>query len=464
MGLLTYVTMFGIMKQCNSIIVRGLLVSVMDLLTEQSFILYRIAMDSSFWSHVIPTVDISDLRKDWVHILSLLTDMKSLGYTPGNEELIEILRRLAFASRHNHGRACELALAVWAEFVREIRIRPSLGAYHHLMRVFCFNAKSFRRHPTDVLDKVMREVGVKGARWAEEGVKSLHDLRFFVDTMDLAAAVNRVDIAYALEELLLQGDNRLFQNHFVYNQIYYEKFFNLVLKNESLDKAMDLLALITPHSFSPQMALYSELLNAVEKESAFHHLPKIWIDLQTSNFCGLFKEKRLQHIQRFLQLVVTSQSQQISNEDDDDFAVKIAKEAFEMSVDDPRSRRHPLKERLALPAIMADCLKISLIKAEVDLADSIVDFCRSNAEDISGQLSDESLVDYMKIKVEKSERSKALNCVLYAANVSSSSASDLAYKFIESFNLKDGEAAFLNQMFSHDPNWKNIDVESEAQQ
>ena len=70
----------------------------------------------------------------------------------------------------------------------------------------------------------------------------------------------------------------------------------------------------------------------------------------------------------------------------------------------------------------------------------------------------------MYIIMEKSEQRMVLNCVLYAANVRSYSALDLAYKFIESFDLKDGEAAFLNQMFSHDPNWKNIDVESAAQQ
>ena len=211
----------------------------------------RISKDSFFWSHVICTVKMSDPNKDWDNMLSVLKDMKNFGFTPGNEELIEILRRLALSSKSHHGRSCELALSVWTEFVREMKVEPSLGAYHHLMKVFCWNSKWFKKQPTDILDKVMNEVCVKGSKWAEEGVKSLHDLRFFMDTMDLAASLNRVDIAYALQELYLKGDNRMFQNNFIHNQIYYEKFINLVLKSEPFDKTMDLLALITPHSFSP---------------------------------------------------------------------------------------------------------------------------------------------------------------------------------------------------------------------
>ena len=176
------------------------------------------------------------------------------------------------------------------------------------------------------------------------------------------------------------------------------------------------------------------------------------------------KKKRLIHIKKFIEIALISQSQQISNENEDDFALNIAKEAFELSVDDPKSRRHPISERFALPDILTNCLKIALIKDNDDLADQIVDFCRENSEEVSGQLNDECLLDYLKVKVENGEREKSLKCVLYAANGNAICASDLANLFIGSFDVQEKEAAFLNQMFSHDPNWKNIVIDSEVEQ
>ena len=62
---------------------------------------------------------------------------------------------------------------------------------------------------------------------------------------------------------------------------------------------MEFYSTLVPHLFSPNSDVYRNLLKEIGAQSGHKHLPKIWTDLQSSNFCGSGADNRMGLSERF---------------------------------------------------------------------------------------------------------------------------------------------------------------------
>ena len=62
---------------------------------------------------------------------------------------------------------------------------------------------------------------------------------------------------------------------------------------------MELYSTMVPHVFSPRIEIYRGLLKEIDSQNSHKHLPRIWTDLQSSNFCGTGTANRMGLCERF---------------------------------------------------------------------------------------------------------------------------------------------------------------------
>ena len=58
------------------------------------------------------------------------------------------------------------------------------------------------------------------------------------------------------------------------------------MMNDSLEVAMELYSTLVPNTFSPNLDFYRTTLEQIKLQVGFKHMPRLWTDLQTSQFCG----------------------------------------------------------------------------------------------------------------------------------------------------------------------------------
>ena len=72
-----------------------------------------------------------------------------------------------------------------------------------------------------------------------------------------------------------------------------------MLRHESIDVAVELYGTLVPHMWSPTIDFYKYFVKEVDVQSGHKHLPKIWTDVQSMNFCGVSVEGRMQFFERY---------------------------------------------------------------------------------------------------------------------------------------------------------------------
>ena len=87
-----------------------------------------------------------------------------------------------------------------------------------------------------------------------------------------------------------------------------------VLLNEPIEVAMDLYTSLVPHTWSPVLKFYEELVKEVQIQGAHQHLPKIWTDLQSSDFCNVNVDARMGFSKTFASAMTSAEL--IINSDD----------------------------------------------------------------------------------------------------------------------------------------------------
>ena len=73
----------------------------------------------------------------------------------------------------------------------------------------------------------------------------------------------------------------------------------MVVRNESIDIAVELYNTLVPHIWSPSIDFYKYLIKEIDVQGAQKHLPKIWTDLQSMSFCSVSSEGRMEFYERF---------------------------------------------------------------------------------------------------------------------------------------------------------------------
>jgi hypothetical protein len=86
-----------------------------------------------------------------------------------------------------------------------------------------------------------------------------------------------------------------------YNDLnmYYRHFVNIALRREPVDVTMDLISNLVPHIWTPTHRFYQDLMKEIMFQSKYQYLPKVWMDLQVSEFCSIKTEGKFEFMTFF---------------------------------------------------------------------------------------------------------------------------------------------------------------------
>jgi hypothetical protein len=86
-----------------------------------------------------------------------------------------------------------------------------------------------------------------------------------------------------------------------YNDLnsYYRLFLGTVLRREPIDVTMEFMANLVPHIWTPATKFYVNVLQEIQTQSGYQHLPKIWMDMQASEFCSVNIEGKFEFMKHF---------------------------------------------------------------------------------------------------------------------------------------------------------------------
>lgn len=398
-----------------------------------------------------------DFFADWEKPKQILMEMAAEGIKPDGITLIYLLNhiRLSSAGDNSYSNGCKVALSVLTEF-KSIGILPSLAAYKELLDIFVTQNKKgliFKQ----ILDELEERLA-KGSGSLLDFVIHPSDFEFFQRFMDkLMMRHSNLKLAYRLHGLLTKNDEHLvlLGDYDCYNQ-YYRSFMGIIQRREPLDVLMEYVSILVPHIWSPPHRFYLNILKEIKLQSGFHHLPRVWTDLQVGEFSSVKREVRFEIMKDVSEVLNEANvtSEDFSNLRDS--FVKIASEIFNELKSTANFRQYPLSSNMSAVPICNNILAFALIMGDTVLAKEIVKFCKEEVTRLVGNINGETMSKFLDKMIETDEQKSAFECVIYSAELRLPEALEMAQKFKTSFVLEDVEKNQLNLLFSHDIEWTKL--------
>ena len=379
----------------------------------------------------------------WTNVMVLLKNMKEQKCSPNNETLIAALRCFLVTKTKDYTKSCELALDLWKEFT-SIGIQPSLGAYGSLANVF-----RMRPQRNEILEAIMDEIETK-----QFSLEHKDDLEFFSFVMTFATGLKDMEMGYRINDYVETGDNNIFLGGLSQTHKYYRNFLYLVLEQEPIDRTMAMLDKYTPHVFNPTLSHYAKVLEVIEMQQRFKHLPKLWIDCQLSQFCDSTKIARMEMTRKFLDIALACDTKISEWSYLQESFLNMAREALEDVCRAPTRRDIPLQDNKAAATICDQVIRIALRSDDFSLATKTMRFIYDEITVIPDHISEQTVEEYVDTAIRNQMKSEAMTGLMYAVELSLSNSDTIGLKLARSFQLEDIEKKQINQYFAHDSQWQ----------
>ncbi|XP_053213897.1 protein PTCD3 homolog, mitochondrial-like [Panonychus citri] len=203
----------------------------------------------------------------WSAIMNVIDDMNLNKVAPNLTTFSNIFNILSRCKANTQTR--EKARGLMGE-LKKLKIEPSLGIFNDLLRIYT-NGNNIRPR---ILEEILEEIGNKELTMRHE-----KDTLFFNTAMNICSNIlSDVQLAYKLHDLVTSHNNFLLFETTDSEGRYYNNFFKLIIKSESIDKTMEIYDKYVPYFFVPDTKNLIELLETIEIYEADEYIPQICSD------------------------------------------------------------------------------------------------------------------------------------------------------------------------------------------
>ena len=232
-------------------------------------------------------------------------------------------------------------------------------------------------------------------------------------------------------------------------QSYYTFYMQVLVRKLKIDEVAKYLSIYQPHIWSPNTQFIHEFVKQVTLQKASHLIPRLWTDLEASQFNRANRETRLE-ILNHVALAIKAVEDRV---EEYDILSKVVEGIFESFAEGYGRQR--FKPTAIDAAICNHCLELSLIHKHLKLAQKVVQFCQAQVKELPDNLSSENMINYISAMVEDENTIEAYQGILFMNEMQMTE--DMVEVAIEaSQKLKDFDMAqkqALNSMFSSSSKW-----------
>ncbi|KAF6202944.1 hypothetical protein GE061_003351 [Apolygus lucorum] len=324
----------------------------------------------------------------WQFMVETMSEMNSVGIQPNLDTLNSVLRCLeAIAGNKNTKMNAQ---SILVEF-KNLGIEPSLASYAHLIRIFV--------RDTGRLSGVIRSI-IETLEKNPEQIKPRcpTDNLFFIRAMDaIANTLGDRELADRLDKLLHKSDYSLVGSSFS-ESVYYRCYFLLLMRTSEIDEFMDLYYKFVPNIYVPELGVIQELMNAVEAQMGWKHIPKLWGDLV------LFEQVRTNLVAKLLSLAAQGASEEPS------LAPEMAQVCWSIW---EKIQGGTVRNFEWSGEMMGDILNVILGGKELGKAHIIMERIDRAQDTMTGEPALSSLEKYVDACLEAGNVDAALRCIKY---------------------------------------------------
>ena len=395
------------------------------------------------------TFNMRGVEKAMIVVKETLADIQSSNLQPNTETLVCVLKVLLSTSQGpEHQQSCQYALDCIAEF-RQAGVTISLGVYKMLLDIFV-DLKSQQKNM--ILIDIL--AAVEGQEmWP---ASALEDFYFFQRAQQVAMYLNRPNLAWQINELLLTGNNIALLAHMNSENMYYNQFLQNILQNDSFEQAIELYYKVTPHIWSPTGQYFKNLLSAIHSHGAVQHLGKVYDDMLLSGFGGSNNEMKNEMNYQVMQMLERNEPGSSEFTGLSEVWTSIAKRVFDHVETNKDNRNFGLRFNLHAVKICSLCITVQLREAGWEEAGRVFRFCHEQSTVMPGQLDDPVLKTLMDQTVVLKDQELAIEIATYAQTMGSQGAIPLALLVNDKFELEPSQKEYLNKLFATEAQWKPI--------
>ncbi|CAG4941282.1 unnamed protein product [Colias eurytheme] len=270
---------------------------------------------------------------------SLLAQMNEQGLTPNKETLTSCLKSI---SAWGGGKALQtFALQIVSE-MRKLNIQPGLGAYYHLLCLFCKE----RGPRIDILSTILSDLESR----ANLEPSDVADTHFFITAMGVCSEhLQDITLAERVHALLMKDDNYKLVGDAYKESIYYRHFVTVACRHAPFERTTQLLDTLVPNVYVPEPSVMEEIIRTLEVSGAGDRLAEAWSQLVVFGHA-----KRIKLVERLLEAFCNCYSYQ-----DEEVKGKIRAAAADMlkfgqmmeEQGENEDRRTPMQQKLSASSL-----------------------------------------------------------------------------------------------------------------
>uniref|UniRef100_A0A0A9XYH4 Small ribosomal subunit protein mS39 n=1 Tax=Lygus hesperus TaxID=30085 RepID=A0A0A9XYH4_LYGHE len=324
----------------------------------------------------------------WQLMVELMVEMQSAGIRPNLGTLNSVLHCLEAIAGNKNTRMN--AQSVLLEF-KNLGIEASLASYAHLIRIFVRDAGKLSGVIRSILDTLEKNPELIKPKCPADNL-------FFLRAMDaIANTLGDRELASRLDKLLHKSDYSLIGNSFS-ESTYYRFYFLLLMRTSEIDEFMDFYYKFVPNIYVPELGVTQELMNSVEAQMGWKHIPKLWGDLV------LFEQVRTNLVGKLLSLAMQGASEEPQ------LAPAMAEVCWSIW---EKLQSGSVRNFEWSGEMMGDILSVILAGKELGKAHIIMDKIDRMQDSITGEPAVSSLEKYVDACLEATNIDGALRCIKY---------------------------------------------------
>lgn len=360
----------------------------------------------------------------WQIVQEFLRDIALDGLSPDIDTFNAVCFTLSRCSRFRETRAWFMQTL---SEMKNCNIEPSLTTWFYGLQIFYGADNAQSRFLYDVVDYLQDKPLL---------LRETTDYEFFSSAM-IKCFVNLKDLelAYKIDHLLTTNNSALLGDSFR-EGLYYTHFLRLLCLYEQIDKVMEAYNNFTPHRYTPTFTAMEELLNAIDLNDGFEHLPRIWSDMILFQYT-----RRMDLVEHLLSIMAKkrqeSQLQQLF--------LKTVKDIQKQAQIDAMNRR--LSGHQILSGKMIGSMTLIFLNAEdFKGAWDAMEFFIHNKHHLQGFPSEQSLVRLAEGSIEKSDVEKTLQILSLMSDFGYPKLDELVEKVKLKLNLTDHQKSHLEDL------------------
>lgn len=390
-----------------------------------------IELDTDTFNYVIGVCNFlkesPDLR--WELIVELLRLMKDRGLAPNLGTLNATLKSISTMGYAKLAKEC-VAKTI-GEF-KKIGIEPCLASWYYILITFCKE----RGPVSHVLVDIMSQLDGK-----EFEIQDVKDTFFFVTAMDICRNhLGDRDLAKRVDKLLHTGNNYHFIGDSYKESIYYRHYVGLLCSTEPLEEFMKIYEDLTPHIYTPEPGIMSEILRAVGTAGAIEYVPKLWSDIICFDLAG-----RENLVNEILQIII-SNPPTVEVAHHADLPEKFNTVAYNVW--------EKLKEQEEFRAdkfhwsgpILGHILQILSRGGSFEKATEVFNKIDRSENVLVGEPAPEAIEEYIKLCIAEKSPSSALSALQYMVDNGYGEAKKLGALVSEAFTLDEVQSSKLQRL------------------